>query len=231
MSEKLKNQNFGLRTPAVDLFGPVSFWIRALILHQFSWPTLLTVVFLSSGYRIPFPLPLSWFLSLFGFCIFYLVFFLAFMTRPFSATTWVITDGNISWVGRVVNDTTALSVVQSRSETNDAGLFGLFSGFSSNLRSLLRSPIKSFLLKISDKLIPPGLITDQTTPLYQWIIDQTLPLAYPVCSLTKFQTIRFVLSFSDNPYFDQRSCHLWKYTMFDQGHVCVRMISSSDPFP
>jgi hypothetical protein len=64
------------------------------------------------------------------------------MSRPFSATVWVLTDGAISWTGQVVNGTngsssnimtstdgTGLITVPTKSPTTDGGVFGLFSRF------------------------------------------------------------------------------------------------------
>uniref|UniRef100_A0A183BPV9 Ion_trans domain-containing protein n=1 Tax=Globodera pallida TaxID=36090 RepID=A0A183BPV9_GLOPA len=65
-----------------------------------------------------------WFISLFGFCIFYIVFFIAFMSRPFSATTWVITDGNMV-IGSTGSPTNALALANDRTTDEDSGLFGI----------------------------------------------------------------------------------------------------------
>ncbi|KAL3104590.1 hypothetical protein niasHT_022301 [Heterodera trifolii] len=68
-----------------------------------------------------------WFISLFGFCIFYVVSFVAFMSRPFSATTWVITEGNVSWTGQAVDaNTNALTLISDRMTTQNDGSFGIF---------------------------------------------------------------------------------------------------------
>uniref|UniRef100_A0A914LMS4 Ion transport domain-containing protein n=1 Tax=Meloidogyne incognita TaxID=6306 RepID=A0A914LMS4_MELIC len=71
-----------------------------------------------------------WFMSLFGFCFFYIIFSLAYMCRPFSATTWVVTGGNISYTGEVVNNGSIspidmISFVKmEEAPIMDSGLFG-----------------------------------------------------------------------------------------------------------
>lgn len=79
----------------------------------------------------------SWIYSLLAFILFYGIFSLAFMNRPFSATSWVITQGNISWDGNFVRltnttdyspiyNTTSLIKLPEKSPVNDSGMFGLF---------------------------------------------------------------------------------------------------------
>jgi hypothetical protein len=69
----------------------------------------------------------SWYLSFFGFFIFYAIFTLAFMTRPFSATTSVITGGNISWEGEVATNTSFMLEATKMAENDEGGaFFGLF---------------------------------------------------------------------------------------------------------
>ncbi|KAF7637257.1 hypothetical protein Mgra_00003224 [Meloidogyne graminicola] len=78
-----------------------------------------------------------WFMSLFGFCFFYIIFSLAYMCRPFSATTWVITGGNISWTGSVLDNgtipiTDMVTFKRKEDQIIDNGLFG--SAFYENPR-------------------------------------------------------------------------------------------------